>query len=59
MSKCFTVAAFVLLVLSSAMGLRNLATSNAATVSGSNLSAHSVWISGIGPFPDPSGGGRK
>jgi len=59
MSKCLTAVAFALLVLSGAMGLRNVATSNAATVSGSNLSAHSVWISGIGPFPYPGGGGGK
>jgi len=59
MSKCLTVVAFALLVLSGAMGLRNLATSKAATVSGPSLSAHSVWISGIGPFPDPTGGGSK
>ena len=59
MSKCLTVVAFALLVLSGATGLRNHATSNAATVSGSNLSAQSVWISGIGPFPNPTGGGGK
>ena len=56
MSKCLAVVAFALLVLSGAMGLRNLAASN-ATVSSSNLSAHSVWVSGIGPFPIPGGGG--
>ena len=59
MSKCLTAVAFALLVLSGAMGLRSVATSNAATVPGSNLSAHSVWISGIGPFPVPGGGGGK
>lgn len=59
MSKCLTLVAFALFVLSGAVGLRSHATSNAATVSGSNLSAHSVWISGIGPFPPPGGGGGK
>jgi hypothetical protein len=57
MSKCLAVIAFALFVLSGAMGLRNFAASNAATVSSSNLSAHSVWVSGIGPFPIPGGGG--
>ncbi|HEV2521426.1 MAG TPA: hypothetical protein VGT24_03515 [Candidatus Acidoferrales bacterium] len=56
MSKCLAVVALSLIVLSGAMGLRNLAASSAATVSGSSLSAHSVWISGIGPFPNPGGG---
>jgi hypothetical protein len=57
MSKCLTVAAFVLFVLSGAMGLRNLAAAKAATLSGPNVSANAVWTSGIGPFPVPGQGG--
>lgn len=52
MSKCLSVAALALLVLSGAIGLRNLAASKTA-----GLSAHSVWTSGIGPFPEPGGSG--
>lgn len=54
MSKCLSVVALALLVLSGAMGLRNLA---ARTAGLSASSAHSVWTSGIGPFPWPGGGG--
>jgi len=55
MYKCLTVAALVLLVLTGAMGLRNIA--NAATFPGSNLSASAVWASGPGPIPPIPGGG--
>jgi len=52
MSKCLTVVAFVLLVLSGAMGLRNIAATHSATSSGSVLTA-----GGSGhPFPLPGGG---
>ena len=57
MSKCLTVVALALLVLTGAVGLRNLAAAHAATLSGSNHSAPSVWMSGIGPFPNPGGSG--
>ena len=56
MYKCLTVAALVLLVLTGAMGLRNIA--NAATFPGSNLSASAVWASGPGPIPPIPGGGH-
>ncbi len=45
MSKCLTVVAFVLLVLSGAMGLRNIAVANAATSSASSLSAQGSAVS--------------
>ena len=51
MYKCLTVVALVLLVLTGAMGLKNL-TANAATFS----SASAVWASGPGPIPTPGGG---
>jgi hypothetical protein len=56
MSKCLTVVAFALFVITGAFGLRNLAATNAAALSGSNVSAHAVWTSGIGPFPNPNPG---
>jgi hypothetical protein len=54
MSKCLTVVAFVLLVLSGAMGLRNIAVTHAVN-SGTSLSAQ-----GGRPFPPPlpRGGGQ-
>ena len=48
MSKCLTVVAFVLLVLTGAMGLRNIAVTNAVNSSASSLSAQ-----GGRPFPPP------
>jgi hypothetical protein len=51
MSKCLTVVAFVLLVLSGAMGLRNIASANTATSSMSSLSMQGR------PHPLPGGGG--
>jgi hypothetical protein len=57
MSKCLTVVAFALFVLAGAIGLRNLAAANSATLSGSNVSSHAVWTSGIGPFPPMPGQG--
>jgi hypothetical protein len=55
MSKCLTVVAFALLVLSGAMGLRNIVATHAASSSGTSLSAKS----GL-PFPPPlpRGGGQ-
>lgn len=50
MSKCLTVAAFVLLVLSGAMGLRNIAASYSAHTTGSVLTAQTR------PMPLPKGG---
>jgi len=54
MSKCLTVVAFALLVLSGAMGLRNIAVLHSANSSGSVLSAQGA------PFPPPlpRGGGN-
>jgi hypothetical protein len=51
MSKCLTVVALVLLVLTGAMGLRNIAAGNAATLSASGLSVPVFWASAIGPTP--------
>ena len=51
MSKWLTVVAFALLVLSGAMGLRNVATTYAAHSSGSYLTAQGY------PFPPARGGG--
>lgn len=59
MSKSLTVVALVLLVLTGAMGLRNIASANAATFSGSTLLAPAIWSNGPGPIPPtPGGGGR-
>jgi hypothetical protein len=55
MSKCLAMVAFALLVLSGAMGLRNLGATHSASSSGSILSAQG------GPFPKPvppGGGGN-
>jgi len=56
MSKCLTVVALVLLVLTGAMGLRNITAANAGTFSASSLSTHAVWANGPGPIPSPGGG---
>ena len=58
MSKSLTVVALVLLVLTGAMGLRNLTAANAATFSASSVSAPVIWASGPGPIPSPRGGGH-
>jgi hypothetical protein len=50
MSKCLAVVAFVLLVLSGAMGLRNIATAYSAHTPGSTLTAQAR------PMPLPRGG---
>jgi len=54
MSKCLTVVAFALLVLSGAMGLRNIAVAHAANSTNSSLSMQGR------PFPPPlpRGGGQ-
>ena len=57
MSKSLTVVALVLLVLTGAMGLRNIVGANAATLSASNVSAPAVWANGGGPVPPSRGGG--
>ncbi len=57
MSKCLTVVALVLLVLTGAMGLRNIVAANAATLSASGLSAPAIWANGGGPIPPRNGGG--
>jgi len=53
MSKWLSVVALVLLVLTGAMGLRNIATAHAATFSGSTLSAPAFLANGGGPWPPP------
>ena len=58
MSKCLTVVAFVLLVLTGAMGLRNLAAANAVTSSAYTVSAPTIWANGPGPMPSPKPGGN-
>jgi hypothetical protein len=60
MYKCLTIVALVLLVLTGAMGLRNIVVANAATISASSLSAPVIWANGPGPFPPipPAGGGH-
>ena len=50
MSKCLTVVALVLLVLSGAMGLRSV---SAATALNSSASAPAVWAIGGGVPPAP------
>src|SRR5665213_2783602 len=50
MYKCLTVVAFSLLVLTGAMGLRNVAVTHASTITSSSFS-----IQGR-PFPPPGGG---
>jgi hypothetical protein len=54
MSKCLTVVAFALLVLSGAVGLRNIAAAHAVT---SSASAPAIWANGGGPMPSPGRGG--
>src|SRR5467141_740276 len=60
MSKWLAVVALVLLVLSGAMGLRNLVVANAPTVSALNSSSLAIWANGPGPIPPirPVGGGH-
>jgi hypothetical protein len=60
MSKCLTVVAMVLLVLTGAMGLRNIVVANASTITASNLSAPVIWANGPGPIPPipPGTGGH-
>jgi hypothetical protein len=53
MSKCLTVVAFVLFVLTGAMGLRSIAVTHAATSSGSSIAKQ-----GGAPRPMPRPGGR-
>ena len=59
MSKCLTVVAFVLLVLSGAMGLRKIV---ATSATGPGLSAPALLAQGGGapfpPPPPPGGGGH-
>lgn len=50
MSKCLTLVAFVLLVLSGAMGLRNIAVAHAAASNSSSITMQGR------PFPPPRGG---
>jgi len=60
MHKCLTVVALVLLVLTGAMGLRNIVGANVVTISAANFSAPVFWASGPGPIPPipPGGGGH-
>ncbi len=51
MSKLLSVVALVLLVLSGALGLRNLVAANATTVSALNNSSPVIWSNGPGPIP--------
>ena len=51
MYKCLTVVALVLLVLTGAMGLRNISATHAAMLSASNFSAPGFWATAIGPAP--------
>ena len=53
MSKSLTVVVLVLLVLTGAMGLRNVASANAATFS---VSSHATLGNGPHPLPLPGGG---
>ena len=57
MSKCLTVVALVLLVLTGAMGLRSIVAANASTLSASSISAPAIWANGGGPIPPLKGGG--
>ena len=56
MSKCLSVVALVLLVLSGAIGLKNVVAANAATVSASNSYTVSIWSNGPGPIPPRANG---
>src|SRR5580765_7570697 len=60
MQKCLSVVALVLFVLTGAMGLRNIVTADAATLSSSYSSAPAIWANGPGPIPPtpPGGGGH-
>jgi hypothetical protein len=59
MYKCLTVVALALLVLTGAMGLRNITAANAAMVPASSLSAPVFLATAIGPAPPiPRGGGH-
>ena len=53
MSKCLTVVAFVLLVLSGAMGLRNIVGTHSALTTGSSLFSQGM------PHPLPGSGGGQ
>jgi hypothetical protein len=53
MSKWLMVVALVLLVLTGAMGLRNMVVANATTMSAFHGSAPAIWANGPGPFPPP------
>jgi hypothetical protein len=57
MSKCLTVVALALLVLTGAMGLRSIVAGNASTLSATSLSAPAIWSNGGGPIPPLKGGG--
>jgi hypothetical protein len=57
MYKCLIVVAFVLLVLTGAMGLRSITAANAGTFSASLNSAPAIWANGGGPVPPAPGGG--
>ena len=59
MSKWLTVVVLVLLVLTGAMGLRNIVVANASTLSSSYSSSPAIWGNGPGPIPPlPPGGGH-
>jgi hypothetical protein len=58
MSKCLTVVAFALLVLSGAMGLRNITAANAVTSITPTVSAPAIWAVGPGPAPKLPGPGN-
>jgi hypothetical protein len=51
MSKCLPVVAFALLVLTGAMGLRNIAAAHAATSVASTVSTPAIWGIGGGVPP--------
>jgi hypothetical protein len=57
MSKCLTAVAFVLLVLTGAMGLRNIVATHAATSAGPTLLAQGAPFPPTGPG-GPAGGGH-
>jgi len=56
MSKWLTVVALVLLVLSGAVGLRNMVAASAPTISASSGVAPGIWANGPGPIPKLHGG---
>jgi hypothetical protein len=51
--KWLSVVALVLLVLTGAMGLRNVSVANAAVMSSMHSSTPAIWANGPGPFPPP------